>query len=181
MKRKDFIKTTGLGISAACLAPFAATSANQIKTTNPLLKPKVVRKQEGQVHNVIGDIQTHKLVGKDTGNQLVEWTNHVPPGVSIPPHIHTREDEIFRVTQGEVAFNIAGEEIILRAGDTAFAPKNIPHAWTVIGNEKARMITSAFPAGIEFLFEELAALPQGEPDFEKVAQICQGYGISFVG
>jgi len=41
------------------------------------------------------------------------------------------------------------------------------------------MICSAFPAGIEFMFTELAELPEGPPDFEKVAEICGKHGISF--
>jgi hypothetical protein len=42
------------------------------------------------------------------------------------------------------------------------------------------MITTAFPAGIEYMFKELAKLPDGPPNFEKVSEICEKYGISFV-
>ena len=41
-------------------------------------------------------------------------------------------------------------------------------------------MTSAFPAGIEHMFEALAALPEGPPDFEKVAKICGDHGIRFI-
>ena len=50
----------------------------------------------------------------------------------------------------------------------------------VVGTEKAQMITSAFPAGIEKMFLELADLPAGPPDFEQVAKICGNHGITFV-
>jgi len=75
---------------------------------------------------------------------------------------------------------VDGKITVLEAGDTAFAPKNVAHSWTVIGTEKAKMITSAFPAGIEIMFRELADLPPGPPDFDKVAKICGNHGISFV-
>ncbi len=42
------------------------------------------------------------------------------------------------------------------------------------------MITSAFPAGIEFMFKELSELPEGPPDFPKVAEICGRHGITLV-
>ncbi|WP_262490333.1 hypothetical protein [Hyunsoonleella jejuensis] len=42
------------------------------------------------------------------------------------------------------------------------------------------MSTSAFPAGIEIMFKELSELPPGPPEFDKVAEICSKYGISFV-
>ena len=75
---------------------------------------------------------------------------------------------------------VDGETTILNEGDIAFAPKEIPHSWKVVGTEKAKMITSAFPAGIENMFKELVKLPAGPPDFEKVSEIAAKYGISFV-
>jgi quercetin dioxygenase-like cupin family protein len=181
MDRKNFIKTAGLGIGVA-LIPGAAMSKDLLKkeTSTANLESKIIRDGEGNVLNVLGDIQTHKLVGSDTDNQIVEWIDDVEPGVGIPPHIHTKEDEIFRVIEGEIEIMVDGKTTVLKAGDTAFAPKNIPHAWTVVGTEKAKMITSAFPAGIEMMFKELADLPPGPPDFEKVAEICGNHGISFL-
>ena len=144
------------------------------------MEPKIIRDADGKVLNVIGDIQTHKLVGKNTGNQIVEWVDNVEPGVGIPPHIHTKEDEIFRVVKGQIEIMVDGKTTILNEGDIAFAPKNIPHSWKVVGTEKAKMITSAFPAGIEYMFKELSELPEGPPDFPKVAEICGKHGITFV-
>ncbi len=142
--------------------------------------PKVVKDADGEVLNVIGDIQTHKFLGADTNNQIVEWVDNVEPGVGIPPHVHTKEDEIFRVVKGQVEIMVDGKVTILQAGDMAFAPKNIPHAWKVVGTEKAKMITSAFPAGIEHMFVELSKLPAGPPDFAKVTEICGRHGIKFI-
>ena len=48
------------------------------------------------------------------------------------------------------------------------------------GDSKAKVILSVFPSGIEHMFEELGALPQGPPDFPKVAEICGRYGINFI-
>ncbi|MTI22590.1 cupin domain-containing protein [Fulvivirga sp. RKSG066] len=178
MDRKEFIKTSGAAVGLAVL-PIAAHSQKR-KVEPEVTSPKIVRDKEGQILNVIGDIQTHKLLGTDTGNQIVEWVDNVEPGTGIPPHVHTLEDEIFRVIQGEVEIMVDGEVTVLKAGDIAFAPKNVPHAWKVIGTEKVKMATSAFPAGIEAMFTELSQLPEGPPDFAKVAEICGRFGISFV-
>ena len=75
---------------------------------------------------------------------------------------------------------VDGTTTVLEAGDVAFAPKNVPHAWKVVGTEKAKMITSAFPAGIEHMFKTLSELPPGPPDFAKVTAICAEHGITFV-
>jgi len=180
MDRKRFIKTSGLGLGLAFVPGIIKAQVTADEHLEAGGEAKIVKDSEGKVLNVIGDIQTHKLLGTDTANQLVEWVDNVEPGVGIPPHVHTKEDEIFRVIKGQVEITIDGESSILTAGDVAFAPKNIAHAWKVTGTEKVKMITTAFPAGIEAMFQELAKLPEGPPDFEKVAGICGAHGISFV-
>lgn len=181
MDRKEFIQTAGLGLGIA-LIPVVSSNKPLFEnsTASKNIKPKIINNNEGELLNVLGDIQTHKLVGSETDNQIVEWVSDVEPGVGIPPHIHTKEDEIFRVIKGQVELHIDGKTTILKAGDTAFAPKNIAHSWTVVGTEQARLITSAFPAGIEIMFKELANLPAGKPDFETVSKICSNHGITFL-
>jgi len=181
MNRKTFLKSTGVGLGLAVVPTIVkgADTASKNELITPLTA-KIIRGKDGKILNVLGDVQTYKLNGSDTNNQIVEWIDDLEPGIGIPTHIHTKEDEIFRVIKGEIEVTVDGKSTILREGDIAFAPKNIPHAWRVVGTEKAKMITSAFPAGIEFMFEELASLPAGPPDFEKVAKICGKHGITFV-
>lgn len=180
MNRKQFIKTSGIGLGVTLFSGIIKSQALNNNIDFEKLEPKIIRNTDGKVLNVIGDIQTHKLVGENTGNQIVEWVDNVEPGVGIPPHIHTKEDEIFRVIKGQIELMVDGKTTVLNEGDIAFAPKNIPHSWKVIGTEKAKMITSAFPAGIEHMFKELSELPEGPPDFPKVAEICGKHGITFV-
>jgi quercetin dioxygenase-like cupin family protein len=181
MDRKKFIKTSGIGLGLAFIPGIIQSQNSKIKSfVKSKLNPKIIRDSEGDVLNVLGDIQTHKLTGMETGNQIVEWVDNVEPGVGIPPHIHTNEDEIFRVIKGQIEIMVDGKTSILNEGDVAFAPKDIPHSWKVVGTEKAKMITSAFPAGIEHMFEELAQLPAGPPNFENISKICSKHGINFV-
>lgn len=178
MNRQNFLKTlSGLGILTLITQNSFATALPKLFKD---LKSKIVKNNEGKHLNVIGDIQTHKLVGSDTNNQITEWVDDVEPGVGIPPHVHTKEDEIFRVIKGQIEIMVDGKTTVLNAGDMAFAPKNIAHSWTVVGTEKARMITSAFPAGIELMFNELNDLPPGPPDFKIVSEICGRFGITFI-
>jgi quercetin dioxygenase-like cupin family protein len=181
MNRSKFLKAAGAGLGMALVPATGLALKKRAESLYPAAAdPKLVKDSEGSVHNVIGDVQTHKLVGADTGGQITEWVDNVPPGAGIPPHVHTLEDEIFRVVKGEVEITINGRPTVLMAGDMAFAPKNVPHAWKVVGTETAKMITSAFPAGIETMFYELAELPAGPPDLAKVAEICGRFGITFV-
>ena len=178
MKRNDFLKLSAV-IGTAIIAVPTSLMAGTKKIVN-YLKPKIVRNGEGKIINVIGDIQTFKLTGKDTNGlfTLIEEENE--PGTGIPPHVHENEDEVFKVIEGEMELTVGDKTTILKAGDLAFGPRGIPHSWKIIGDSKAKVILSVFPAGIEDMFEELGELPPGPPDFPKVAEICGRYGIKFI-
>ena len=128
----------------------------------------------------MGDNQNIKLTGKDTDGQYTLIEQYNDPGVGIPPHVHENEDEVFHVLSGQVEMMIGDDVTTLTPGDLIFCPKGIPHSWKVTGDEKAKAMLSIFPAGLEHMFEELAALPAGPPDLEKVGQICGKYNLRFV-
>jgi len=181
MKRKEFLKSTALGIGTLSLATITSSNATGKKEkTNDLtkeskinseLKPKIVKNDQGRFLNVLGDNQNIKLTGKDTNGQftLIEQNNE--PGIGIPPHVHENEDEVFQVLSGQVKMMIGEEMTTLNAGDLIFCPRGIPHSWEVVGEEKARAMLSIFPAGLEDMFEELAKLPAGPPDMKKLGEI----------
>jgi len=142
--------------------------------------PKIVKTNEGKIINVIGDKQTFKLTGKDTNGQflLIEELNE--PGTVIPLHVHENEDEIFKILEGEMELTIGNETMTLTEGDLAFAPRGIPHSWKIVGDKTAKVILSVFPAGLEYMFEELGELPPGPPNFETITKICGKYDVRFL-
>ena len=178
MKRNDFIKLSA-AVGTALVAIPSSLMASTTKIINDL-KSKIVRRDEGKVVNVLGDIQTFKLTGEDTNGlfTLIEEENE--PGTGIPPHVHANEDEVFKVIKGEMELTVGDKTTILKAGDLAFGPRGIPHSWKIVGDSKAKVILSVFPSGIENMFEELGKLPPGPPDFPKVAEICGRYGVKFI-
>jgi quercetin dioxygenase-like cupin family protein len=180
MKRSDFIKSAGIGLGGAALTALVSpiTNKGSAKCKNA---PKVIRDGEGRKLNVIGDKMTIKLSGEDTDGQYVLAEQYNEPGVGIPMHVHEHEDEIFRVLEGELEVVVDGNRSVLGPGDTAFCPRGIPHTWRVVGNSWAKVDLSFFPAGLEKMFHELAALPEGPPDMAVIAEICGRYGVRFVG
>lgn len=182
MKRKQFIQSAVLGISALSIGTVAnAFNIQQVsKGFNTNIKPKIIKKGEGVEHIVLGDHQTLKLTGKDTSGlyTLIEQYNN--PGMEIPLHVHQDEDELFHVLEGALEIQVGEEIKLLKAGDIGFCPRGIPHSWKVVGDDKAKVMLSIFPAGLENMFHELAEFPPGPPDFEKVSEICKTYNIQFV-
>ncbi len=180
MNRKTFLKGLGRTGIVALLPANAVFAASRTYPARSKTKEKIVAADEGTELRVLGNAQRHKVVGSDTDNQIFEWVEYLDPGSGIPPHVHEKEDEIFRVIKGKVEIVIDQRSTVLEEGDMAFAPKNIPHSWKVIGEEKAQLSISAFPSGMEHMFHDLSQLPEGKPDFERVASICARYGITFV-
>ena len=177
MNRSEFMSTSLMGVGFCTLATVPVVAQDKKSTHG---KPKIVRKDEGQVQSVMGDYQNMKLVGTDTNSQFTLIEQNNDPGFGIPPHVHQNEDEVFQVLSGQLEITIGEKVTTMAAGDIIFCPRGIPHSFKVIGSEKARVMLSVFPSGIENMFEELAALPPGPPDFEKVAEICGKYQIQFV-
>ncbi len=57
-------------------------------------------------------------------------------------------------------------------------PRGIPHGFKAI--KDTSMWVTLVPAGSEQLFVEMAKLPPGPPDMDKVSPIAEQYGIRFI-
>jgi quercetin dioxygenase-like cupin family protein len=184
MNRKHFLKTSAIGIGTLALAPVGVANTKMFTPKSDSgsnsTEPKIVRKDQGKSQIVLGDHQQLKLSGKDTNGLYTLIEQYNDPGMEIPMHVHQDEDEVFHVLSGSLEVKIGEETKVLSAGDLGFCPKGIPHSWKVVGSEKARVMLSMFPAGLELMFDELAQLPAGPPDMEKLAAICANYNIQFV-
>ena len=84
----------------------------------------------------------------------------MPEAFSPPRHIHTREDEVFLVLDGEVCFDLDGRKRLAGPGTTVYMPRGVPHTFR-IQSPVARMLGIMTPGAFEQLFRNLSA-PAGE-------------------
>ena len=89
-----------------------------------------------------------------TGGRLTVFRATMPEGFSPPRHVHTREDEVFLVEDGELRFDIAGRAVAAGPGTSVFMPRGVPHTFRVDG-PSARVLGIMTPGGFESLFREL--------------------------
>jgi len=143
------------------------------------MQPKLLRAKDGKKQTVLGDAEIVKLSGADTNGQFLLIEQNSEPGVGIPMHVHTNEDEVFRVLEGHLKVVISGEEHILDAGDTIFCPRSVPHSWEIVGDKRAKVLLMNFPAGLELMLAELSRL-EHDAAFDKIADISKRYGIHFL-
>ncbi len=140
------------------------------------METTIVKAMEGM--RLLEGRQTIKLSGRHTAQQLTMMLSIVPAGTGVPLHVHQNEDEIFQLTDGEILVKLNDEDYSLGPGDVIFMPRGIPHGFKAVKDTK--MWVTLSPAGIEEMFVELAQLPPGKPDPQRLAEICSRYAVTFI-
>ena len=92
-----------------------------------------------------------KASGAETQGAFSQVEVDDPQGCAPPMHIHHGEEETFYVVDGEVTVFADGERIDLSAGDYAFVPRGVDHAY-IVRSERARMLITFSPSGFEQFF-----------------------------
>jgi quercetin dioxygenase-like cupin family protein len=93
-------------------------------------------------------LATIKASGEATGGHCTVIEVLAPQGNGPPLHVHRREDEWFYVVEGELLFWVDGQKIKVGPNAFVFAPRNLPHTFTVT-SQTARYVVVAQPAGFD--------------------------------
>ena len=145
-------------------------------------KPAVVQPGDGRKIMVLGMEVTVELSSAETNGVFYVFEAVIAPGDRVPPHVHSREDEIPQVLAGELDVYLGGETLKVLAGGFAFFPRNIVHGFSNTGKTPAKVRFLVSPgANFEKFFGELSALPANQPpDMAKVTKIFDHYGLPLV-
>jgi mannose-6-phosphate isomerase-like protein (cupin superfamily) len=108
-----------------------------------------------------GDEITFFLTGEETNGSMLMVEIAVPPGGGPPPHIHHREDECFYISHGRLAIQAGERTLHVSPGDFVLIPKGTIHCFKNTGEDRARMLVTFTPAGMEKFFQE-AFYPAGD-------------------
>jgi uncharacterized RmlC-like cupin family protein len=106
------------------------------------------------------------------------------PGMFIPPHTHTREDEVTVILSGELTIDIGGRLSTAKAGALTIKPRGVHHSmWNHTG-EPTRVLEIHTPALLEPYYDALGALftATNISDSEREAAIGRlhaEYGIDY--
>jgi quercetin dioxygenase-like cupin family protein len=94
-----------------------------------------------------GNLTTNLAETKDTGGAFLFMEATLDPGTEPPPHVHSREHELFYVLEGEFDVYV-GKDAFKGPGDCIFLPKFTPHAF-VIRSRRLRVLALFTPSGLE--------------------------------
>jgi quercetin dioxygenase-like cupin family protein len=131
-----------------------------------------------------------RVAGDETEGRacVVEVTGR--RGAMPPLHVHHVDDEIFHLLEGELTLHHGAETVRLSAGETALAPRGVPHTFR-IESDVARILVTGTPAGFDRFIEafgmpaerlEAPAAPV-PPDIDAVIELERetGYRIEILG
>jgi mannose-6-phosphate isomerase-like protein (cupin superfamily) len=137
-----------------------------------------------------GNLTTNLAEKKDTNGAFFLVEAMLVPGTEPPPHVHTREDELFYVIEGEFDVYVGSEAFKVGTGECVFLPRFKPHAF-VIRSLRLRVLALFTPAGLEEAFRGMSTpaesleLPIGTVtystgDLKQTAQRLSEYGARFL-
>ena len=128
------------------------------------------------------------LSGTDTGAAYCLIEASLAPGMGVPRHTHTREDEAYVVLVGELEVIVGDQVFVLKPGDTLIAPRAIPHQLRNSGAVENHYLLTFSPSGFEgFVMAtavpapDNAAAPTKPPAtaVRNVHDLATEYGILF--
>ncbi len=180
MQRKQFLVSSLMAVPAFIMA---RNTTNETISTTPA-EPFIVDAGKSRFGDVVKFLGVHpndlKISAKDTGGQLsvFEYTGLGKVGPMM--HIHFEQDEIFTVIEGEYRFAVGNDTHVLKAGQTIFLPRNIPHTWIQL-TDKGKLIYFLQPAGkMEEFFIYMNSLKE-RPTPEEMDRIHAEHQMKVVG
>jgi len=135
----------------------------------------------------MGYLTTNLAKRKDTYGAFCLLEATLASGNEPPPHVHSREDELFYVLEGEFDVYVGEEAFRVETGECIFLPKFKPHAF-VIRSPRLRMLTLFTPGGLEEAFRSMSSpaqnlelptrtLTYSTADLKQTAQRLNDYGV----
>ena len=157
-----------------------------MSTPTPLA-PKV-----GQSFVMVNDLYTFRATSAETNGSYMLIDAVIPPGGGPPPHIHTRETEIFVVIEGQVTCTESNATSTLGPGETITLLPHKPHTFRNNTDKPARMLVICLPRGhredgspnaakpVDASYVVPPARPPTPAEIEQLTASCERAGISFV-
>jgi mannose-6-phosphate isomerase-like protein (cupin superfamily) len=148
MERRKLIQLLLSVVPIASITPFFAKAQEKLSLLTKGFKMEA-GKDRWNEDTIFGKEKNMKckVSGKDTNDVLYVVEENDPVDVGPPLHIHLYQDEVFFITKGNYLVKVGDEVFNLKPGDTAFAPRNIPHCFLTIGEGPHQMILTYQPAG----------------------------------
>jgi quercetin dioxygenase-like cupin family protein len=130
-----------------------------------------------RVPNPVGGDVLFKVVD----GHITVFESVVAPGAGPPLHTHAAEDEGLYVLAGEMRFRLGEEVSPAPAGTFMFVRRGVPHCFQNVGAERALLLITFTPSGMERFFPRVVELSASLPAPEAFARAGGEVGLSVAG
>ena len=183
MNRNSFLK-----VSAAAWALLAGPMSALAKFIGIKRVSKGVKVDAGKdrfekpISLYEGDTFYTKISTADTDGDLYVFESTRSKKGGPPLHYHFTQDEFWYVLEGEFLFKIGDETFTVKAGDTVFGPRMIPHAFSKVNEGNAKLLMAFQPAGqMEEHFKARSQGAYSKLTPEELDKIQQAHGFKTIG
>jgi quercetin dioxygenase-like cupin family protein len=149
----------------------------------------VLAKDAGRALWHLGALITFKTLGSESNGQFWAIEGQADRNLAVPLHVHSREDEIWYVLEGEIAFTIGNDVQTGGPGTYVYIPRGVAHTFQVV-SERARWFGLGTPAGLDQWFFEtgepapaltLPPPPTAPPNVDLIVATLRAYGTETLG
>ena len=129
-----------------------------------------------------GGVHTWKATSAETGGAFLLFEDATTVGKMTPLHRHPEADETLYVLEGELLVHIGGEEQRIGPGGFTMAPRGVPHAFTVVSDDRAHALPPD-PGSADAFFMGASdpatadAYDSGPVDFDRVRTAAAASGF----
>jgi mannose-6-phosphate isomerase-like protein (cupin superfamily) len=186
MNRRHFLQSS---LVAAALAPLARAQSSNHEQSSSAARGAGFKVGAGQDHYaeemlIMGGRFHCKVSTKDSGGDLLIYDTYRNQKGGPALHKHHAQDEWFYIIRGEFIVRVGDDTLRLGPGDSAFAPRRIPHAFAMTSEGEGQMLVLFQPAGsMEDFFREMAKSGSSIPkDMEtRLKRLWADHGMEIVG
>ena len=183
MKRRDFLR---LPIAAAVLSSISGAAESLATGQQHADRGFRVGSQQDRDDGslpIMGGRFDLKVSAKDTGGDLCIYDTVRSTKGGPPLHRHYSQDEWFYIIRGEFLVQVGDDRIKLVPGDSAFAPRRIPHAFAMTSDGEGQMLVLFQPAGsMEAFFREMSRMGKEVSGSQQLPKsVWEDHGMELLG
>jgi quercetin dioxygenase-like cupin family protein len=150
---------------------------NELTTAAPIMRN---REECEQRWFAGGGLITWLAKAEETGGEYFLFEDTMEGGKVTPLHTHPADESIY-VIEGEILVHMDGVEQRVAAGGLVFAPRGVPHAFTVV-SESSRALFLHTPGTCQAFYLGASELvdadhpASGVVDFDRIAASAKDNG-----
>jgi mannose-6-phosphate isomerase-like protein (cupin superfamily) len=139
------------------------------------MNPVIVSPGEGRD---FGDGLLCRITSASTGGAYCACEQILAPGQGVPLHVHSRDDEVYYILEGQYEIQCGERSFTAEAGAMVVIPRGIPHAFHNPADTPSRALMLFIPGGFDEFVAELNRLPPEDAvDENKRDVVRRKYGV----